>query len=133
MRPDRRSIPSRRARRGAALLEAMVALLLVAVAGASAVAVAAQSARAVAVARASDDELRRASELLDAVTLWSDEDLARHLGERHEGPGGRWTLRVARTTPALYTVALFTSADRKNANVPGRLLLSTVLYRRTAR
>ena len=108
MRPDCRSVPLRRSRQGAALLE-------------------------VSAARAADDELRRASALLDAVTLWSDEDLARHLGDHPEGPGGRWTLRVLRTAPTIYTVALFTSAEGKDPREPRRLVLSTVLYRRTAR
>jgi hypothetical protein len=111
----------------------MVALVLVAVAGATAVTLAAHSAHAVTAARAADEELRRASALLDAVTLWSNEDLARHLGDRPEGPRGRWTLRVLRTAPTIFTIALFTSPDGSDPATPRRLLLSTALYRRMAR
>ena len=108
-----------RARAGAVLLEAIVALTILAIAGAAIVALATDSARAVERALAADGAVRRASAFLDAVALWPREDLDRHIGDREEGP---WRLIVDRSTPTLYSVTLADSAHR-------RVLLHTVLHR----
>ena len=108
-----------RARHGAVLLEAIVALTILAIAGAAVVALAVDSARAIERAATADADAQRASALLDAVALWPREDLDRHLGTRDEGP---WRMTVGRPTPTLYTVALADSSER-------RVLLSTVLFR----
>jgi type II secretory pathway pseudopilin PulG len=104
---------------GVALLEAIVALTILGIAGTSAVVMASESARTVRRAREADAEVREASAFLDAVSLWSREDLDRHLGSRAEGP---WRLRVDRPTQTLYTVALTDSAG-------GPELLRTALFR----
>ena len=106
-------------RRGAVLLEAIVALTILAVAGAAVVALASDSARAVARAAAADETTQRASAFLDAVALWPREDLDRHLGAR---PEGEWRLIVERPTPTLYTVTLADSSA-------SRSILRTILYR----
>ena len=109
----------RRARQGAVLLEAIVALTILAIVGAAVTALAIDSARAVERARAADVEAQRASALLDAVALWSREDLDRHLGARGEG---QWRMVVERPLPTLYTVTLADSSG-------DRVLLRTTLFR----
>ena len=101
------------------LLEAIVALTILAVAGGAVVALATDSVRAVERAAAADAATRKASALLDAVALWSREDLDRHLGAREQGS---WRMIVDRPTPTLYTVVLTDSSGT-------RVLLRTALYR----
>jgi type II secretory pathway pseudopilin PulG len=108
-----------RARAGAALLEAIVALTILGIAGTAAVVMAADSARTVRHAREVDAGVRAASDFLGAVSLWTREDLDRHLGTRAEGP---WRLRVDRPAQTLYVVSLADSAG-------GRELLRTTLFR----
>ena len=108
-----------RDRRGAVLLEAMVALAILSAAGLAAVALVSQGADAVRRARAADAEVRQASAFLHAVALWPREDLDRRLGER---PQGRWKLVIQRPTPTLYEVVLADSAL-------ARELLRTTLFR----
>jgi type II secretory pathway pseudopilin PulG len=105
-------------RAGAALLEAVIALLILGTACVSAVAMAATFSRTVAHARELDRSVRRASALLDAVSLWTRTDLDRRLGDREQGP---WTMRIDRPAPTLYTVVLSDSA--------GTELLRTSLFR----
>jgi type II secretory pathway pseudopilin PulG len=100
-------VPSR-GERGAALLEAIVALTILAVAGTAAVVMAGESARAVTRAREAETAVREAGALLEAVALWTREDLDRRLGDR---PQGRWVMRVDRPTRDLYLVALRDSAS----------------------
>jgi type II secretory pathway pseudopilin PulG len=119
---------ARRGRAGAALLEVVVALTIFAVAGAAAAEHSRACADAVTRARLSDEEMRRASALLDAVALWPREDLDRRLGARAQGP---WTMVVDRETPTLYVVTLADSArvDGGGRLAAGRTLLRTALYR----
>lgn len=109
----------RTTRRGAVLLEAIVALTILAVAGAAMVALANDSARAVARATAADAAMRRASAFLDAVALWPREDLDRHLGRREQGD---WLMTIDRPAENLYSVTLADSSGT-------RVLLRTELYR----
>ena len=109
--------------RGAALLEALVAITIVAIAGLAALSMSMESLRAVERARQAEASLRLASRFLEAVALWPREDLDRRLGDRPQGP---WILRIERPAPELYTVALRDSLD-------GSVLLSTSLFRRAAR
>lgn len=108
-------------RRGAVLLEVLAALTVLTIAGISAVSAVAQATHSAEQAIAAERRAREASRFLEAVALWTSEDLDRRLGERPQGP---WRLRIDRTTPTLYTVTLADSA------APMRPLLRTVLYRR---
>lgn len=110
---------SARRRRGAALLEAIVALTLLAFAAGSAIALSQQSAESVRRAREADAAMRDASAFLEVVALWPREDLDRRLGERAQGA---WRLHIDRPTPTLYVVTLADTAG-------GRVLLHTALYR----
>jgi hypothetical protein len=76
-----------------------------------------------------DVEVRRASAFMHAISLWSREDLDRHLGARDEGA---WVLRVQRDAPGIYDITIAERTeptDRDSANPSGRALLATSLYR----
>ena len=109
----------RRASRGVALLEALIALLVLGTAGAVVSALVIESGSAVERARHAEAELRRANGFFALVTLWPRADLDRHLGERGQGP---WRLRVERVSPSLYALTLSDSTGV-------RALLHTVVYR----
>lgn len=106
-------------RRGAVLLEVVVALTILASGGAAMIALSSQSIDSLRRARAAEQQIERASAFLDAVALWPRSDLDRHLGDR---PQGSWRLIIERPIPTLYTVALTDSTG-------GRTLLTTALYR----
>ena len=106
-------------RRGAALLEAIVALAILSISAVPVVSLAAESARTVERARTSERELRAANAFFEAVALWSRADLDRHLGDRRQG---RWVMHVDRTAPDLYEVTLSDSGTRV-------IVLRTSLYR----
>jgi type II secretory pathway pseudopilin PulG len=108
------------ARRGAALLEALIAMTIFALVAATIVGFASESSGAVRRARTAEAELRRASALLDAVALWPREDLDRHLGDRPQGP---WRLIIDRPARQLYSIVLTDSTRRRE-------LLRTALFRR---
>jgi type II secretory pathway pseudopilin PulG len=107
------------ARRGVALLEALVALVIIAITGAVISALVIESATATERSRVAEVDLRRARAFFEAVTLWPREDLDRHLGDHQQGS---WRLRVDRVTPLVYSLAL-TDSSRT------RVLLSTAVYR----
>jgi type II secretory pathway pseudopilin PulG len=106
-------------RRGAALLEAILALAILAIAALAAVTLARQSADTVERVHAADAHLRAASAFFDAVSLWPRKDLDLRLGDRPQGP---WVLHIDRPTATLYRVALYDSAG-------GPPLLETALFR----
>lgn len=108
----------RRGDAGAALLEAVLALLILSTACVSATAMAATFSRTAARAREADREVREASAFMDAVSLWTRDDLDRRLGDREQGP---WRMTVQRPVPTLYVVELADSA--------GVDLLRTSLFR----
>ena len=103
---------------GAALLEAIVALFVLAVAGTAALTLARESIAAVEHARDADRRTAEASDFLEAVSLWTREDLDRRLGDRPQGP---WRLVIDRPRPELYTVLLADSLHHP--------LLATALFR----
>ena len=106
-------------RKGAVLLEAIVALVILSVAGTAAVTLVGQSADAVRRAKEADAEAREANAFFHAVSLWTREDLDRRLGDR---PQGDWRLLIQRPTPTLYEVVLVDSAATYE-------ILRTTLYR----
>ncbi len=104
---------------GAGLLEVVAALAILSIAGVTAVIAVAESVTAVRSAREADVEMRSATAFMEAVALWTRDDLDRRLGDRPQGP---WRMTVGRPLPTLYTVALADSAT-------GRILLRTSLFR----
>lgn len=104
---------------GAALLEVLAALAILSTAILVLLATALAAGEAITRGRAADHELARASAFLDAVALWTREDLDRRLGSRRQGP---WRLAVERFHPELYVVVLEDSLGRSE-------LLRTSLYR----
>jgi type II secretory pathway pseudopilin PulG len=107
-------------RRGAVLLEVLVALTVLATVGSAAAWTASESIRAVTHAQEAERRVRVATQLLTAVSLWPREDLDRHLGWRTQGP---MRMRIDRPRPTLYDVTLIDGTT-------GRELLHTSLYRR---
>jgi type II secretory pathway pseudopilin PulG len=114
-----RTPPLSHCRKGAVLLEAIVALVILAVAGTAAVTMVSQSADSVRRARMADAEMREAGAFFHSVALWTREDLDRRLGERGQG---KWKLIVQRPTPTLYEVVLTDSAVTQE-------ILRTTLFR----
>jgi type II secretory pathway pseudopilin PulG len=110
---------NRASRSGVVLLEALVALVILATAGAAAVTMAAQSAHDIQRIAEAERNLRAASAFLDVVSLWSRDDLDRHLGSRMQGV---WMMRVDRSAPTLYVTSLTDTATKVE-------LLRTSLYR----
>jgi type II secretory pathway pseudopilin PulG len=115
----RRSSP----RNGVVLLEVLVGLAILGTAGAAMAALALGASDTVRRAQRADDEMRRASALLEAVALWPREDLDRHLGVRAQG---EWSMHVGHPVPALYTVSLTDSTGAHE-------LLRTALFRPISR
>jgi hypothetical protein len=102
-----------------ALLETLVALVMLMTAGTTVAALAVEATHAAGHARAAEQELRRANGFFEAVALWPREDLDRHLGSHEQGP---WRLDVERSAPTLYTLVLSDSLG-------ARTLLRTIVYR----
>ena len=106
-------------RRGTALLESLIALLVVAIAGVSLLSLASACLARVRAAHAADLASRDASAFLDAVALWPRNELMQRLGRREQGP---FLLDIARPEPTVFDVRL---ADSTGA----RELLRTRLFR----
>lgn len=97
-----------RTRNGVALLEVLAALAILGTAAIALISVTHASLVAVARAESSDRESREARALMEAASLWSADDLDRHLGRR---PQGRWTMRVDRPRESVYGITLLDSLD----------------------
>ena len=104
--------------RGAALLEALVALAVLGTVGSAAAWSVTESLRAVQRIHVRETGQRGASRLLTAISLWPRADLDRHLGNTPQGP---WRLYIERPTRTIYTVTL--------RDTTGTPLLQTALYR----
>lgn len=106
-------------RHGAALLEVLVALVILATAGAAAVTFVGEVMHRIASAAMREAEVRSADAFMHAVALWSRDDLDRHLGTRIQGD---WRMYVDRPWPSVYTVRLSDTATTE-------VLIETALYR----
>ena len=106
-------------RRGAVLLEALVALAVLGMVGGAAALSVSESMRAVAHVHDTEAHLRDTARFLTAVSLWPRADLDRHLGTSPQGP---WRLHIDRPRTTLYDVTLADTAT-------GRVLLRTALFR----
>lgn len=105
-------------RSGAVLLEAIIALFVLSVAGLAAATLARESLAAVEHAHEADQRITAASDFLEAVALWTRQDLDRRLGDHPQGP---WRLIIDRPEDELYTVLLADSMHHA--------LLTTALFR----
>lgn len=110
-----------RGRRGIALLEVLIGLVILATAGSALMALGRDALNTLQHVVEKDREFERASAFLDAVTLWNRTELDQRLGRRRQGP---WLLTVQREAPSLYVVTLHASVTR--------VLLRTSLYRGTS-
>lgn len=90
-------------RRGAVLLETMVALAILATVASTGAWMASESLRAANHAHEQEARVRSAVRFLTAVSLWPQDDLDRHLGWSTQGP---WRLRVDRPQASLYVVTV---------------------------
>jgi len=91
------------ARPGVTLLEVLVALAVLGVVGAAWVGLSAQSMHTVALYHARELEVQGAARELAALTLWSDEQFRRRIGQtRH----GAFLLTVAELAPSVYGVVV---------------------------
>lgn len=112
MTPDKRS--------GVALLEALVAMIILSTSGLALTAVLRQTSRAQAELMAAERQLDTADRVLAAMTLLTARDLDQRIGSRTVG---ELVSSVERPEAGLYRIAL---AD---AGHPDRTLLATVVYR----
>lgn len=108
-----------RVRHGLALLEVLVAMTILATAAAAMVSLVSEGARVMERVTEAERRSADASAFLEAVALWTRDDLDRRLGERVQGP---WRLRLERPHPAVYTAMLIDT-------ITHRRLLETALYR----
>ena len=97
-----------RARRGVALLEAIVAMTILETGGIALVTVTADGARRARQAREHERTFAAADRLLDAASLWSPTELDQRLGARRQGP---FTMRIDRTAGAVYLVSISDSTS----------------------
>lgn len=109
----------RRSRRGSALIEVLIALILLAVAGTGLVTLLGQTAHTMQSTRETERTTRRASGELDRLALLDRAGLAASVG-RHARRG--WTLDITERTADLFDVRIAES----DTSAP---LLRTTLYR----
>jgi len=108
---------------GVALLEALVALVILATAGTALVALVGAGLRSERDARVRERTLAAEERVLTAMTLLTQEDFDRRLGQRSVG---EFLVDVQRPEPALYRIAI------AEARAPQVEDLVTVVYRREA-
>jgi hypothetical protein len=111
----------RHTRAGLILLEVLAALAIFTIAAGAVIACVHDSFHVVQGVRNAESEVRKASDLFDATTLWTRTELDQRLGERRQG---QWWLRINKETPELYVLTL-TDSTRQHT------ILHTSLYRRT--
>jgi len=110
---------SNRRRRGVALLEVLIALVVLAFSGTAMITLLGQTAHTVRNLRDSERTIRLASAELERLVLWDRGQLAAHVG-RSSIRG--WSIRVDALTPALFDVSIAESDT-------GIVLLRTTVYR----
>jgi Tfp pilus assembly protein PilV len=105
-------------RRGALLLETLVGIVLLVTAGLAMVASIGQTLSTAREVHRREEEVRSASDALDAISLWPRATLDARLGRTRWRD---WNIRIDRLTPTLYRVAI---AD----TVKSVVLLETSIY-----
>lgn len=97
-------------RKGAVLLEVLIAVTVLATAGLALARHVAEAMRALEHASAQERELRAADRLVSAVSLWSRGELDARLGTRSQGD---FRLEIQRADRNLYVVTLRDSTDER--------------------
>lgn len=92
-----------RHRRGAVLLEAIVALTILGAASVAMLALARQLSLSIDQAVTSEQQLREADRLMQAIVLWSRAEYMARLGVHAQGP---WLLEIQRQDSLVFTLAL---------------------------
>lgn len=105
-------------RSGFALLEAMLALMLLGVAMTSLLELSRATITANLATTRFELELLEASELMEAVSLWPIDDLTKHLGPRAQG---KFEVTIDRIAPSLFAIGIAGRGTKR--------LLQTVVYR----
>lgn len=113
------AVVRRRTRAGLTLLEVLVAITLLALTGLSTLEMVRTAARFAGAASAAESEVQDASQLLDAMNLWSRTELDQRLGERVQG---HWRVEITRPVPDLYLIVVRDSTG-------GATLLRTGIFR----
>lgn len=90
-------------REGAVLIEVIIAMSILFLSGLVSVHLTLEARTAVERATLREAELLAASQFMSVVWLWPREDLDRRLGIRTQG---HWLLRIERTEPSLYSIAI---------------------------
>lgn len=109
--------------RGAALLEVLVAVVILAAAGMSAIELLGESTRQLGVAIEREREMIEAARVLTAATLLDRDDLDRRVGDRTVAG---FTVNVQRPEPALYRIAVRASPSDSAVGAPPELLVTVV-------
>jgi len=108
-----------RPRRGSAFIEVLIGLVLLAVSGTALITLMGQTARTLEQLRLTETQTRAAGLELGAFAILNRAELAQRVGAtRVHG----WSIRVSRTSDALFDVVIATSDT-------GMVLLRTTLYR----
>ena len=105
-------------RTGAAIIEVLIAFVVLATAGTALVTLLGQSHVTVAATHKREREQVGAQMLLDAAATWSRQDLDLHVGTTRTR---RWLLTVQPISPELYALAV--------SDTNGVAILRTALYR----
>ena len=116
----RTDLASARNTRGAALIEAIVALMILSVAGLGVVGALQESIRSEAGLRDREETMQAASRVMSAMVLLTRTDLERRLGTH---PIGEFAVAVERPQPTLFRIAI------AEGRVPEVEALVTVVYR----
>jgi Tfp pilus assembly protein PilV len=104
---------------GAALLEALVAATVIAITVVGAVGALEEHWRAQRRQLSRERSLLKADRLLESISLWTANDLDRHLGARRQG---QFSVEVQKLSTTIYRVVIFAAGNEAP-------LLGTTLYR----
>jgi Tfp pilus assembly protein PilV len=106
-------------RPGVALIEVLVALVMLATSGVALVTLVGQTAHTMRSTSNTEHQLRMAAAQLDRLILLDRAELAAREGQSSLG---EWSLRVSAVSPELFDVAI-------SATNTGAILLATTIYR----
>jgi prepilin-type N-terminal cleavage/methylation domain-containing protein len=108
-------------RAGVALLEIMIALVILGIVMTAVLGQLQAATRASERSLHSERQVLEASRFLEYVALWTRKELEQRLGDRHQGP---WFLTIQRLTPTLFHLSLRDTLSQRS-------LVGTIVYRPT--